>query len=396
MAIDRSNVKLKSPYRDWMPASWLSVPVLPSPSLIPNPIESLRFVNPTHPNATDSDNPWGSPSRPRITLPIPAAIGPGVTIVLDGRFGPHQAMGGMIKLRGEGTIHKPVRFLMQPNFSTTKGLLIEGSYTATYGGRVALGRNAGPNCGAIVRGAALLVRDLSVADGPAATTASISLQSVPNYQSRDLRIVNCRVADCGSPMTDGRFPDRDEDHHAFHIGADVWNVLIDQCQATRVTGNGIQINPGLAIKCHSTHSIDIRNCRFSKTKQAGIWSKFGKDIDVVNCEVSDIEPYTHTPQGDGMGCQYGTTNMRFIGNVIRNCGTGIRVASNGGPGGNGPAGAITIDRCVFNNIRHADAARNRWAGGWAISSYDNPDVTATRNTFTDVDGEISVPQPPAR
>ncbi|MFC1795429.1 hypothetical protein ACFL3Q_17815, partial [Planctomycetota bacterium] len=80
-----------------------------------------HYVDNTHPSATDSGNPYGTASMPRVTVPVDVPEGSVVEI--------HSALptGGSVFASGEGTSEKPI-FVRGVGNPRIEGELVVGEY----------------------------------------------------------------------------------------------------------------------------------------------------------------------------------------------------------------------------------------------------------------------------
>jgi hypothetical protein len=259
-----------------------------------------HYVDNTSPGATDVGNPWGTPDRPRLT--IPATVPAGGVVEVHG--GPYtDTVGGVLLLGGTGTPGRPVFIrgaspALRPTLA--KPVVISGRYVIVENLVVdgwSTANDSGIEFGAGAEHVA--VRYCEVQHGPNATTAGIAVGD-----AQDIVIYASRIHDNGDWHAD-----YDQDHHGIAVSSNVRRLWVVGNELYHNSGDGIQINGDNA----TTQYIYVGRNTAWENKQTGFWCKYASDV-----IFSQNTAHDHVPSGSsggaGMGWQYGPDRIWFIGN----------------------------------------------------------------------------------
>jgi len=347
-----------------------------------------HYVDSSDASSTDDGNPYGTPDKPRRT--IPDGLTPGSVVEIHNsaagsRFGP-------VLIEGIGTAEKPifVRGVGMPRLET--GLEIGQYGDARY---------------IIVEGLdAFSGGVLGRLEGETFTTSHIAVRKcnftgdennggfgLGSWTSNTIE----HVVLFGNVMHDNGIWDPlvavgDQDVLGLGIGAKVSYAWIVDNEMYHNSGDGMQINAG-ADDQSTTHHIYVGRNVAHHNKQAGLWTK--QAVDVI---FSENEIFGHrmssSQMGPGMGFQYGPERVWFLFNKIYDCEYGITFMSTSGLGYGTESYCIgnLIYDIHYDPVYHDGGAYNPNTG-WAqagIMTAGGVNRHFIGNTIHDVDAGISV------
>ena len=161
---------------------------------------------------------------------------------------------------------------------------------------------------------------------------------------------------------------------------DVW--VLD-CDFYHVSGNGVQVNAGNWTNSYLyLHHIYVGRNTFHAGRQAGFWSKQASDVIMSQNTVYDN--YIGSQPIDGLGYQYGPTNLWIIFNEVWNVNFGVRQSDTGA--GNDGHTSYVIGNVIYNSHQDANPPLH-WGSptGWAVSFWSGGSTRyVLNNTFYDV------------
>ncbi len=337
-----------------------------------------HYVDNSHPLATDSSNPFGSPTRPRRSIPLNLSAG----AVVEVHGGPY-AQGGV--LSGNGLATQPifirgVNQAQRPIFTTA--LQIQGSYLIVE--NIELTHwSSGNQTGVDFSGHHLVLRGSEVHhDVRAIADARCCSSGINIDNSSDIVVYGNKVHDNGNVNAT-----TDEDHHGIHPSEGASNVWIVDNEMYRNSGDGLQINAGNLSLMNTTHHIFVgRNIAY-QNKQTGFWSKFATDVIFSQNIAYNHHPSDSSP-GAGMGWQYGPERLWFLFNLIFDTDLGITSATRDGPGGRGLGQNYYFIGNIIHDIHSPPS--DGWQTGIGIRFTDEEGGSKflLNNTVFDVDGGI--------
>ncbi len=367
-------------------------PAVPSPWTVPTP--GFYSVNTTATNATDLNNPYGTPARPRQTIPLTLPAGSVVEVhgvyyrsLWSGQPTGHTSPYGFtangtaaapVFIRGASPANKPK--IVAPWEVKGTYLILENLEFADYDGDLAGGSTGALDILAPASFVALRNSDLhGNLQGGGLAIASF----LPPFTVSNVVIYGNLIHDNGD--VNATF---DQDVHGITVNARVSNLWVVDNTLYRNSGDGIQINAGSLANQPTVHHIYVgRNLAYSN-KQTGFWVKQAVDVIFSQNVAHDHRP-GNSSMGQCMGFQYGPERVWFLYNEVYNCEFGIMAGSNGGLGSGQNQYAIGN---LIHDIRSAtsynpDTAWSQagimWAGG--TNRY------FINNTIWNADAGINVP-----
>lgn len=307
-----------------------------------------HWVDPTHPNSTDSSNPNGSPTKPRKGIPGNVAAG-SVVVIAGGTFN------SGVDITAAGTASQPIfyRGLNPASKPLIKGkLAIFGAAKYVIVENIALDRDylsSGVNIVGPAHHVTLRHSDISDAQG-----AVLIYDAVDN-----IVVFNNHIHDCGDLNAT---TDIDDNGVIIGQGTNCWVLdnLVRHC-----VGSGIVLNPG-----YGEPNTQINHCYAGRNqvymvRQSGVWSKQSQDCVFSQNTVFTLKTVSHT-SADGIGFQYGPERLWILFNRVFDCEYGIRSGSNSVAN---PGQDLYIIGNVLHDIHDKRGqwdANNSWTNGGIV------------------------------
>jgi hypothetical protein len=349
----------------------------PSPSPWLAQTTGFYYVDETVAGATDTSNTYGTPAKPRRTIPTSLPAGAVVEVHGIKYSFTHTSPRG---IASAGTAARPVfiRGVGATRPHATGCWEVSGTYYVIENLEFS-------NCGSVVflaRTAYAALRHSEV-DGTLAG-GGVGVQSWNGDTLTNVVLWDNVIHDNGD--VDASY---DQDVHGISVGARVSYLWVVDNTLFRNSGDGIQINAGSAALQPTTHHIYVGRNLSYENKQSGFWVKQATDV-----IFSNNRSYGHRPGnsslGACMGSQYATHRVWFINNAMWDCDYGIQIASDAGLGtgtlqfviGN----VITRIRDTDNNFQPGSAWQN-----CGISLPGGTNLYVMQNSIYDVDSGICVP-----
>ncbi len=389
-----------APPPDWTPptpSAWTAPIGIPEPAFgireeapaRPDPwaseVTGAYYVDNTHAAATDDANPYGTPARPRLTIPSSLSAGDRVWVA----GGPYD---GDLDLTATGTPDDPVLVTAadpsdRPRL--TGAVSLAGSYLIFE--QLEL---FGPSVGVRVRTPSdhIAVRYLEV---HGATGRGAGLYT-GRWNPEDDPATATQIVFFGNELYDlgdwrATF---DEDHHAIAIGHHADHIWILDNLAYHVSGDGTQVNAKKAYLAPTLHHVYIGRNQAYENKQTGFWTKQAEDVIFSQNRVWSMRP-SDSSEGVGLGWQYGPERVWFLFNEVWDCENGIKSSTNQGDE-DGVAGAGEHVYLIGNriwDIHRSDGSapdNDPWQYGVGIRMTDQLAMKhLVANTIADVDVGIT-------
>jgi hypothetical protein len=374
-------------------AQWVPPVGVPAPSFgvvqtaraVPAPwttaTAGFYYVDATHGSSTDTSNPYGTPARPRKT--IPDSLPAGAVVELHGTYdhahsSPHTIVANgtsaaPVFIRGVSATAKPI--IRAPWELTGAYVILENlefaPYDANWTGELAML--------APLHHAALRHSDLHGNSG----NGGLEVVSWSSALTQQIVVYDNSIHDNGDVQAH-----YDQDVHGISVGARVSYLWVVDNRLYRNSGDGVQINAGSVADQPTTHHIYVGRNTAYHNKQTGMWAK--QAVDVI---FSENICYGHRPSdsslGQCMGYQYATERIWFLYNNISDSEFGIGVGSDNGLGFGVEAAFVGN---VIYNIHHSQASYNpstAWSSA-AIMLSGGRNARAINNTIYNVDAGINV------
>jgi hypothetical protein len=335
------------------------------------PVPGFYFIYEV--TGTDVANPYGSPMRPRKTIPnvLPA----GAAVVVLGTYSHAHTSPNTLVL--QGTKEKPVFIVGLTGTVFTAGIELTGSYGFFQN---ALAYSV------VVRDPAsfIVVRDVEFTGNHAGGGIVVAKWGTGNVS--DIVLLRVKIHDCGDLAVT-----EDIDNHGIVLG---WGqrIWVLDSEFWRNSGDGIQVNAGAQANNLGLNSVYVGRCKSYDNRQSGLWVKWASDV-----YFSENECWGHWPGvgtlGAQIGFQYGPDRIYVLNNKVHDGNFGIELASYSGPTG---GGAVIYGNEIWNiQSKTPVDITNPWAGGAAVFLSGGNYITVANNTIRDCNGGVHVPTGPA-
>jgi hypothetical protein len=261
-----------------------------------------HYVDSTHASATNTNNDYGSPTTPRLTVPFNLPAGSIVEI-----HNIASANGwGEFNVTGTGTSAMPI-FVRGVGSPTVDALLDVGYYgNASY---IIVEGIGFPNGAVLGRqnGTAFETNHICIRDCEFTHSTGTSATSWTDNSLSDIVFYANIIHDNGT--WDPNEAEGDEDSHGISIGAKGTRVWAVDNEMYHNSGDGIQINGTSALN----HIYIGRNIAW-QNKQTGFWTKTAEDV-VFSENVAYLHRPSTSASGAGMGFQYDPKRVWFLCNT---------------------------------------------------------------------------------
>jgi len=331
-----------------------------------------HYIDNTHPNATDSGNPYGTASKPRRSIPqnLPA----GSVVEVHSEL-PATGPSGEVLISGEGTTEKPIfirgvgnprteRYLSVGYYGNSSYIIVEGM--SFFSGGV-VGRQEGTAFDTFY----IAVRNCDFHGDE--NGGGFGIASYTSNEVHHIVLYDNVIHDNG--IWNPEIAEGDQDNHGIALGGNYVWVL--DCELYHNSGDGIQIGGAWG----GPHHVYVGRNIAHHNKQSGLWSKTAQDI-----IFSENTVYGHRPSssayGTGMGLQYDPKRVWFLFNhVYDNTGGGITSQSE-------HLGGREDISCIGNVIHDIQQVPERTSTAWALSAWGDKDVSFIGNTMYNIDAGI--------
>lgn len=352
------------------------------------------YLDNTHPNATNTKNPYGYPDKPRLTTPK-KSFSAGTYIEING--GPYTRLtenrlqmscteDNPCWLRGGSATSKTK---IQPRIEITNSSYFILENLDFDGGDNEALKILGDNTHHIAfRNSIIQNRKyLSPASG-------INILPFHGGKVHDVVIYNNIFRELGDWLAS-----EDTDFHG--INPTLWgrdntteefNIWILNNEFSHLSGNGVQVNAGNFTDSYKyLHHIYIGKNKAYANRQSGFWSKQASHVIISENESYDHRSHGKQP-GDGIGYQYGPDNLWIIFNTIYDSNNGIRQSDTGV---DVPMrSSYIIGNLIYNIHPESSVDYNPNSGfryGQAVNLWHgNMNRYIVDNTFHDTNGGINV------
>ncbi|MBN1514579.1 MAG: right-handed parallel beta-helix repeat-containing protein [Phycisphaerae bacterium] len=345
-----------------------------------------HYVNNAHGAATDTNNPNGSPSKPRLT--VPSSLPAGSVVYLAGGT---YSTGAMGTITGNGTPTSPV--FLRGNPAAMPKITIETAIKGTYFVVEHVDFN-GPSVAVNVLGPSdhVAIRRCEVrhADGSGA-----GICVVGSWSGDDPTIVhNIVLYDNELHELGDLSATTDQDHHGVVVGHHANRIFMLDNVIYNCSGSGLQVNSGFLDTTgdRPAHHVYVGRNHVYNVRQSGLTVKKARDIVFSQNHVHDIVD-TPWSTAKGLAYQYAPYNLWYIYNHLHHMTWGINGPSNdGGPGGNVYFVGNVIHDCdqgmiFWNNQQTAYMVANTIHNVSTGINYDNgPAMHLSDNIFSNVTG----------
>ena len=346
-----------------------------------------HYIDNTHPSATDSSNDFGTPAKPRKTVPWNLPAGSVVEIRGITYNTPSPYVRYWTWFSAAGTAAKPV-FIRgadpsnRPEFVGMQ-LRVGGSYLiienlkfndTTIGPKFVSGDADGLHHHISIRGCE------SYGMPPAAGGTAIGAS-----RGHDIVIYNNYIHHNGDPD----YWD-ENDIHGCTAGAQSQRVWIVDNHIHDVGGDSIQINSGNVDPSLYADQIYIGRNEMHSNGENAVDLKQCKNVIISQNKMYDFHPSdfaTSGSDGTAMVIHYNPIDIWVIFNEIYDSTNGVRC--------NGAVRAFIVGNKIYNIHHEPDddtyTTSSVWASGSGVITWATPELHVVNNTMYDVDAGISSP-----
>jgi len=282
-----------------------------------------HYVDNTHPSATNSGNPYGTPELPRLTIPRGLPAG---SVVEVHNGADTWGYSGAVLISGFGTVERPifVRGVNMPRLDSsmyvgqwdnTRYLIVEG-ISAFAGGVVGRADSVFVNSHIAVRNSDFYGDENGGGFIVAGWTA-------PNWLS-NVVIYNNKVHDNG--IWDPDLAVGDRDIGGLNVVERTNNIWIVDNEMYHNEACGLMVNSGNIRPSDLTHHIYVGRNIVHHNKQTGFGLKNAQDV-IFSENIAYGHRASTSSYGDGIGYQYDPQRVWFIFNNLYNNAGGIKSGS---------------------------------------------------------------------
>ena len=364
-----------------------SAPASPSPWA--SATAGFYYIDATKSGSTDSNNPYGTPGRPRTTIPtdLPA----GAVVELHGTYDtPHSSPATLVargtsarpvfirglsadsrprvrrswEIQGTYTIIENIEFGPMPDQSVTGSLVIRlpASHVALRHSEV----HGTPFDGGIG------IVNWEVSYGEIYTGPGV-VDNVVIYDNA--------IHDNGNVHADF-----DQDVHGIGVTDHVNHLWVVDNQLYRNSGDGIQIVAPAPGQAGTTHHIYVGRNVAHHNKQTGYWVKQATDV-IFSQNVSYSHRPSNSSMGQCMGGQYAPDWVWFLFNRLSDCEYGVALMSD-----NGELSHTFVVGNVIHDI-HRTVSKNDPDDAWgpaAVMMAGGYERHVVNNTIYNVDSGVNI------
>ena len=357
----------------------------PNPWTVPTP--GYYFVEASRLGATNQNNPYGTPAKPRSTIPnvLPA----GSVVELHGTYDQlHLSPANFVS---QGTSTNPV-FIRGASSSARPLIRRDWEVSGNY--FILENLEFGPTPDSSTTGA-LIIRaptsHLAIRHSELHGTLTDGGLAVENWTNGSLNTDNVVVYHNVVHDNGDVNATFDQDVHGMHVGDHVNTVWIVDNEMYGNSGDGLQINASASLAA-TTHHIYVGRNVSHHNKQGGFWVKQATDV-----IFSQNLAYAHRPGnsslGHCLGAQYGPDYVWWIYNRAFDCEFGIAQMSDGDDGQRATH-TFFIGNVIWNI--HETTLTNPPDDPWGpagIMMAGGFNRHVVNNTIFDVDSGVNTPSP---
>ena len=290
-----------------------------------------HYVDNTHPESTDSDNPFGTPQRPRSSIPY--FLLPGSVVELHG--GPYESY---FEIRDAGTAERPI-FIR--GFDPQTPVLFKAKLLVLPPSRYVILENLAidrdyQSSGVNIEGVSYIaIRNCEVFD----VQGGILAYGGTNTSIDHVVIYKNHIHDLGDLTVI-----EDVDDNGIQVGGGASDIWVVDNLVHHTVGSGIVLNPGFEFGNEAIQRVYVGRNTVHHSRQSGCWTKQSTDAIFTQNTVYSIIG-TSFAISTGLGFQYGPERTWFLFNHIYDCEYGIGSGSNNVP-------APGLEQFFVGNVIH--------------------------------------------
>ena len=380
----------------WVPPAGIPAPafgVTQVAPAAPNPwtsaVPGFYYVEPSHGASTDSSNPYGTPSKPRKTIPNPLYAGS--VVELRGTYTtPHRSPAFSL----QGTVSSPVYIR---GASNTERATVTQAWAMT--GQYFIVENIDFTVGVQSLLVAPIYRGVLRYSTLTGTTGGggLAIAGGATSTATEVLVFRNKIHDAGDVNSTS-----DEDYHGMNIVSYVDKIWVLENEIYANSGSGVQVNAGSKALEATTRHVYLGRNNIHDTRQAGIGIKQSADVVISENFIHDIINTSWSP-AKCVGFQYAPERVWILNNHCHNAVFGVYAGSDSGLGsgthsyviGNtihnihAPGGAFNPNSAWSNAGIMLAGGVNRFVLNNSIYDVDNGIMTPGGGTITIVNNAIA-------
>lgn len=336
------------------PVSWEEAKNLGFPSY---------FIDSSHPLATNSDNTFGSPDKPRSTIPE-ITYEPGSYIEING--GPYDG-GGQIIFRANGTPDKPVWFRgasIENRAKISGETIVKGEYVILENLEF-IGQKLGfrPHNDSYLHHA-VIRNSLFYGDGSVAksSSATIAVKGRTEQRFHDIVIYNNEIHSYGKSFVDtdpGLGESTENDFHGIKVSNNVDRSWIIKNNVYNLGGDSIQIGNATVATIDRSKDTYIADNDFYENLENGVDVKAADNTLILGNRIwGFIHHKNNSSTGIGIVIHSKAEHTWVVKNVVNNSAGGITTTDG------------SIDTWIIGNVIK-DIKHATWDTDWSGGLYDS-------------------------
>jgi len=335
--------------------------------------------------ATNINNPYGTPAKPRITIPNP--IPAGSVVELHGFYDVSQTSPNTILALGTAASPVFIRGASGARPIIRRAWEVTGTYFILENLEFA------PMADQSTTGSLVVLAPTSymaIRQSELHGTLDDGGMGVENWNGGVSRVDNVVIWNNFVHDNGDVTATFDQDVHGIHVGSHASYVWVVDNEMARNSGDGIQINASEPFKS-TTHHIYVGRNVSHHNKQGGFWVK--QAVDVI---FSQNVAYSHRPGnsslGHCLGGQYAPDYVWWIFNRAYDCEFGIALFSDWENGQT--THQFFVGNVIWNihNTQPGGNPNDDWSPA-AITVSGGFERHFVNNTFNDVDSGINIASP---
>lgn len=360
VSVDRHNSEIGVP----APSFGISEAAAKRPSPWSSEVAGFYYVDSYHPQASDAGNTYGSPTRPRQT--IPDSLAPGSYVELHGLYD-YTQNGAIFSITSNGTENQPIfirGISSDEKPRITRPWHVSGSYLILenlHFDRVEEDRGEPSPVGslAIFGPAHHVALRYSELEGNN-EGGGVDIFGFLGTSVRDITLYDNDIHDIGRRYSNivGQTV-----HDGVSILGGSENIWLLRNDIDRAGGYGVYVGAESLAEASSLHHVYISENDIVSNRYGGVWVEHASDVVVSRNTLryhrpSSIHIEDQRSAGACLGYQYAPSRLWMLNNNIHECEVGIFGDSHLAPGGGGAGEDTVIMGNVFRDIRNSGENQN--------------------------------------
>ena len=344
--------------------------------------EGFYYVDRNHESAVDTGNEFGTPDRPRLT--IPRSLAPGSVVTLNGRYD-YLSEGFYETISSSGTASAPIFIRGQDPENKPqipKLWFISGSHIILENLEFldedeVLERGDTGKLVVVAPAHHVSIRYNEITGNY--QEGGVSIIGFLGQETNNIVVYGNRIHDIGRRWGNGE----NEPRHGVSVGLGANNIWIASNDFWHIGGSAVEVDAGSLAQMPSTNNIFVGYNSASNNRHPGYWVKHASDVVISQNSARYHRPHDDLP-GAGMGFEYGPQRVWFLYNEIHNSEIGIASTGENGPGGNGAGDDVYLVGNIIRDISNSgDSASGPAKDGAAIRLADNGPIKFVVNNTID-------------